>query len=143
MSMSKAAYEKARRLRLKKSMTPEEYKVYCKVQYKRNSAYSRYRSLLVKDKKRGYCDDLISYKQFSILIRGHCNWCTIEHSNGVDRLDSDHGHTLDNCVPCCEKCNILLTDLPFEAKCLLAPGLKAIRSRGIFERWEVPYRRKT
>lgn len=27
------------------------------------------------------------------------------YTNGIDRIDSTKGYTLDNCVPCCSKCN--------------------------------------
>ena len=30
--------------------------------------------------------------------------------NGVDRIDSSKGYELDNCVPCCSKCNIMKLD---------------------------------
>lgn len=31
--------------------------------------------------------------------------------NGIDRLDSDKGYILDNCVPCCSTCNKMKMDL--------------------------------
>ena len=31
---------------------------------------------------------------------------TIVDCNGIDRLDSNLGYTLENCVPCCKYCNI-------------------------------------
>ncbi len=27
--------------------------------------------------------------------------------NGIDRLDSSKGYTLENCVPCCEEINVM------------------------------------
>jgi hypothetical protein len=27
--------------------------------------------------------------------------------NGVDRVDSGRGYTVDNCVPCCKFCNLM------------------------------------
>lgn len=32
-------------------------------------------------------------------------------SNGVDRLDSSAGYTLNNCVPCCDVCNTMKSDM--------------------------------
>jgi hypothetical protein len=32
-------------------------------------------------------------------------------ANGVDRVDSDKGYTLDNVVPCCPECNMMKMDL--------------------------------
>ena len=31
--------------------------------------------------------------------------------NGIDRIDSSKGYSLDNCVPCCPLCNRLKSDL--------------------------------
>jgi hypothetical protein len=35
-------------------------------------------------------------------------------SNGVDRVDSSVGYFLNNCVPCCKKCNIMKNSLSKE-----------------------------
>ena len=34
--------------------------------------------------------------------------------NGVDRIDSSLGYTIDNCVACCDKCNYAKHDLSTE-----------------------------
>lgn len=34
--------------------------------------------------------------------------------NGIDRLDTTKGYTLDNCVPCCSNCNYAKHDLTLE-----------------------------
>jgi hypothetical protein len=34
--------------------------------------------------------------------------------NGVDRIDSDKGYTLDNVVPCCGTCNLIKMDLKYD-----------------------------
>lgn len=34
--------------------------------------------------------------------------------NGIDRVDNTKGYTLDNCVPCCKKCNQAKMNLPVE-----------------------------
>ena len=35
--------------------------------------------------------------------------------NGLDRLDSSRGHSLDNVVPCCHTCNLMKTNMGVEA----------------------------
>jgi hypothetical protein len=44
--------------------------------------------------------------------------CKSEHSryvyNGIDRVDSDKGYTLDNVVPCCGTCNRIKMETPLE-----------------------------
>ena len=65
----------------------------------------------------------ITLEDFLRLSGSSCSYCGIEWSvetcrtdkgmngtykrNGIDRQDSDIGYVLDNCVPCCWKCNRL------------------------------------
>lgn len=137
-----ADYEKKRRLIKKNSMTAIEWSIYNKREYQRRATYHRYRALMYKDKKRGLGFEL-TYNQYKILCSAACNWCNIRLCNGVDRLDSDIGHVLYNVVPCCEKCNILLTNLPWECKSFLKVGLQNIRNSGAYDRWTVPYKQCT
>ncbi len=34
--------------------------------------------------------------------------------NGIDRKDSSLGYTMDNCVPCCSRCNYLKSNINFD-----------------------------
>jgi hypothetical protein len=34
--------------------------------------------------------------------------------NGIDRRDNAKGYTIDNCLPCCENCNYIKRDIPYE-----------------------------
>ena len=61
----------------------------------------------------------LTEKEFKSLIYKNCNYCGIQPSmyktaqykdktiyyNGIDRIDSSIGYTIENCVPCCEMCN--------------------------------------
>jgi hypothetical protein len=134
-----ADYEKKRRQKKKNSMTTEEWSIYQKSEYRRRAPYHRYRALLSKDKNKGL-EFTLTFDQYKILCLGACNWCYTPSCGGVDRLDSEIGHTLDNVVPCCEKCNILLTNLPWGNKSLLAGGLRKIRENGGYDKWQVPYK---
>jgi hypothetical protein len=68
-------------------------------------------------RKRGYSWEL-SKEQFKILTSSPCHYTnrspeTIIKTpagseyvyNGVDRINSDYGYTLENCVPCCKEVN--------------------------------------
>lgn len=69
-----------------------------------------------KRQKLGYN---ITYSDFAKLISLPCFYCGIENSNlkktkncpegfaynGLDRIDSNLGYTIENVVPCCFKCN--------------------------------------
>jgi hypothetical protein len=48
-----------------------------------------------------YCG--IEPKQENYCKRGRCNG--FYQYNGIDKIDSSMGYTLDNCVPCCFQCN--------------------------------------
>ena len=62
----------------------------------------------------------ITVKEFLHLASQNCTYCGAEPSiqtwtlsknkiplNGVDRIDSDLGYKLGNCVPACKDCNTL------------------------------------
>lgn len=72
------------------------------------------------------------------IIEKECFYCEIKPANGIDRMDSSIGHILGNCVPSCSKCNMILGDLPFSIKQLMAPGLKEARKLGLLESYDPP-----
>lgn len=61
----------------------------------------------------------LSKEEFKILTKGDCHYCGGHPSsvyskptyngdyiyNGVDRVDNSKGYVLENCVPCCKRCN--------------------------------------
>lgn len=73
----------------------------------------------------------ISFDEFNDLTSKNCVYCGSEpvvsnserykkskqfttdpdaKFNGIDRVDSSQGYTIDNCVPCCTKCNSMKLD---------------------------------
>lgn len=79
-----------------------------------------YRNYLYGAKKRDL-EFKLSYKDFLNLSFKECVYCgTISSKNvknetgsktalmnGIDRIDSSKGYTIDNCAPCCSKCNYM------------------------------------
>jgi hypothetical protein len=62
--------------------------------------------------KRAY-DMMLTYEQFHELIMKPCYYCdhkVEDEVNGIDRYDNTKGYTVENCVPCCEMCNIMKLD---------------------------------
>lgn len=76
----------------------------------------------IRSAKERNLDFDLSKEEFLNLTKQNCYYCGKEPSqistnkskinngiyiyNGVDRVDSSVGYTLDNCVPCCKQCNI-------------------------------------
>lgn len=66
----------------------------------------------------------LSFEDFKNLASKDCDYCGTppEHRrysrsqrarpvNGIDRINSGEGYTLENCVPCCKACNFIKSDL--------------------------------
>lgn len=100
-----------RRIRNNKPLNALTYKEYC---HYRTGAKAR------------NLDWNLSEEEFAKLIKGKCKYCGSEPNrrrsvsyrndyelvNGVDRIDSNKGYSIDNCVSCCSICNRMKNDLP-------------------------------
>jgi hypothetical protein len=88
-----------------------------------NLLYQSYRDS-AKRKNRSF--DL-SIEFFAKITKENCAYCGIEPNqkglkrmrgeyifNGIDRVDSSKGYTVDNVLPCCKRCNAGKTDLSTE-----------------------------
>jgi len=56
----------------------------------------------------------ISQEEFNTLVKEPCHYCNIIQErgfNGIDRLDSNAGYVMDNCVSCCKTCNFMKCSL--------------------------------
>ena len=98
-----------------------------------------YTKLKVRNRKLGFGDEIITITDFANLIERPCAYCGITESdsskepysyrakqkeivsyhinldyvyrhNGIDRIDSNKGYTLDNVLPCCKYCNAAKLD---------------------------------
>lgn len=50
----------------------------------------------------------LSDEQFLNLVTQDCIYCGHSQKyNGIDRIDSSKGYSIDNCVPCCSWCNTM------------------------------------
>ena len=57
----------------------------------------------------------ISQEVFNKIVTEPCYYCDVIHErgfNGIDRLDSNIGYVVDNCVSCCKVCNYMKGSLP-------------------------------
>jgi hypothetical protein len=87
------------------------------------------------DRKRGL-ENTLSKEQVSNLISQACSYCgETSLKMTLDRKDNSLGHTEENCVPCCLRCNFIRRDMPYEAWVKLAPTIRKIREAGLFGAW--------
>lgn len=52
----------------------------------------------------------LSQAEFNIIVQQPCYYCTSKSDTevvGIDRKDNARGYEHDNCVPCCEMCNMM------------------------------------
>lgn len=71
--------------------------------------------------KRGK-ENTLTVEQFGEIVSKNCVYCNSPpplrsyvgremYANGVDRVNSSLGYTVDNCVPCCMRCNYMKSDM--------------------------------
>ena len=62
-----------------------------------------------KDKKRGFSNN-ITHEYLNNMLSKNCVYCGSDNKIGLDRLNNKEGHTIDNTVPCCIRCNTTRND---------------------------------
>ena len=89
-----------------------------------NVAYNAFYNGYKSGAKKRNLDFMLTPPQFVTLIQSNCIYCgraPEEHeyklgakrekykfiANGIDRIDSAKGYTVDNCVSCCTQCNTM------------------------------------
>ncbi len=100
------------------------YKLCPKCPRRRNDYYTvRYKEYQNGAKSRNLAWNL-SLEDFIKISTSNCFYCgaeaqvqnRVQHGclvslegnfNGIDRVDSNYGYTVDNCVPCCSHCNMM------------------------------------
>lgn len=87
------------------------------------------------DRLRGRTCDLTK-EQIESLIAGGCSYCGETGLRmTLDRIDNAEGHTRENVVPACIRCNYARRDMPYEAWLCLVDGMRRARRLGLFGRW--------
>lgn len=65
----------------------------------------------LKDRKRGLVETRLSIEWFiKNVFEKVCAYCSTDQKLGADRKDNSKGHTLDNIVPACYRCNTMRQD---------------------------------
>jgi len=81
------------------------------------------------------CDLDIQFIE-SLFING-CKYCGESErlKLTLDRIDNNLGHSKNNVVCCCIRCNFIRRDMPINAFEYLAPYIKEAREKGLFGEW--------
>ena len=70
----------------------------------------KYATYKASAKKRGI-SFYLTFDQFETFWQADCNYCGDQIATvGIDRIDSNIGYTIKNCVPCCWECNRIKGD---------------------------------
>lgn len=70
------------------------------------------------------------------LIELGCSYCGDSKCHmTLDRIDNSTGHTRDNVVPACERCNLMRRNMPIAAWLHIAPAVRSARELGLFGEW--------
>ncbi len=87
------------------------------------------------DALRGRTCDLTKERIEALIAEG-CRYCgETELRMTLDRVDNARGHTSENVVPACIRCNYARRDMPYEAWLCLAAGMRRARELGLFGGW--------
>ncbi len=94
------------------------------------------------DKKKGRENDIDREFVRSRIAEG-CSYCgDTENRMTLDRIDNSKGHTKENVMPACIRCNLIRGSMPYEAWEKLFPIIAQIRTQGLFGQWTGDLRRK-
>lgn len=87
------------------------------------------------DKKHGRENDFTKEYIAEQIAKG-CSYCGEKDLRmTLDRIDNEKGHTMDNTVPACIRCNYVRGNMPYEAWVLIARAMKRARKQGAFGDW--------
>lgn len=87
------------------------------------------------DRKHGFPNDL-NREFIHGLIAGGCAYCgETDIRMTLDRINNDKGHTRDNVVPACIRCNYTRKDMPYEAWLVVAGGMREATNKHLFGTW--------
>jgi len=102
-----------------------------------------YKDYIRSAKIRNYTIGL-QFDDFKQLVLSQCHYCQYfkdDEINGIDRLDNRKGYEKDNCVPCCETCNMMkyvYHPLFFIELCKIISGFN-IPSADFYKKWKQYY----
>jgi hypothetical protein len=111
-------------------------------QRKNNPVRSIWTDSRKTDRKKNRENDLTKEFIAEQIAKG-CSYCgETKIRMTLDRIDNTRGHTMDNVVPACIRCNYVRGNMPYEAWLRLRAGLRKARREGLFGDWTGQVRHK-
>ena len=134
----------SRKARGYRALTVEQKK---KKSLRTAATHKRFRSnpanaakIIVKDAKntdnrKGFINDLTN-DFVATLISDGCAYCgETSIKMTMDRIDNSRGHTQDNVVPACYRCNMIRRSMPYGAWLNIVPAIRDTLEKGLFTGW--------
>jgi hypothetical protein len=119
----------------RRRLAPEEEREYRRRRRRANPVQLIWEDSRRSDKKKGLENDLTKEFIAEQIDKG-CSYCgETELRMTLDRVDNGLGHTMDNVVPACIRCNYVRGNMPHEAWLCLRSGLRHARREGLFGDW--------
>jgi hypothetical protein len=104
-----------------------------------------YRDYIKSASKKGR-EMSINFETFTNLITSACYYCGYQKENevnGIDRRDNAKGYEVDNCVACCESCNMMKAYYHpdfFLEKCKIIAKMRTADA-AFYSEWDTYYSR--
>ncbi len=95
------------------------------------------------DRKRGLSNNL-DYDFLDERLKQPCQYCGGTYVRmTLDRIDNAIGHTKENVVPACYRCNLIRGSMPYEAWLNIVSAIRDTYEKGLFGDWRTqPIARK-
>jgi len=107
-------------------------------QWRRNlerQEYFIYQDTRKWDRKHGLENDL-TYGLITSHIKDGCNYCGNNSCKmGLDRIDNSLGHSQNNVVGSCTRCNLIRGNMPYKAWLFIVPKIRECYENGLFGDW--------
>jgi hypothetical protein len=97
------------------------------------------------DKSKGF-ETTLTREYVEKILQSECLYCGATEPNDqitLDRLDNTKGHTNQNCVAACFRCNMTRANMPLEAWQIISNAMREAREQGLFKGWRNRYSRKS
>ena len=97
-------------------------------------------SYIVKNSKRS---DVVHNRENNLTkdfveaaIANGCSYCGDKETKmTMDRIDNTKGHTTDNVVAACYRCNMIRRSMPYPAWIQIVPAIRKTFEDGLFDDW--------